>query len=238
MNTSELAKKIASRARSRAVFASRREGGALERRIESARRAARARAGRALSSLDFRGVSQGASRWSLTGHSGRVGLESTIVDVRSLGFRTDLMVRRLAGAEITDHGTHLVVRTPHNPGFYWGNFLLLAEPPAEGELAGGAAFLAQEFPDADHVAIGIDSRAAVSVSTEELAQVGLRMEISTVMSTGADSLIRPDRPKVAARCRELAGEEDWRQATALRLHIAHEDGNDSDAHTEFVVFNM
>ena len=45
MNTTEFAKQIASRARSRAALASRREGGSLERRIETARRVARARAG-------------------------------------------------------------------------------------------------------------------------------------------------------------------------------------------------
>ena len=44
MNTTEFAKNIAARARSRAVLASRRDGGSLERRIETARRAARARA--------------------------------------------------------------------------------------------------------------------------------------------------------------------------------------------------
>ena len=33
--------------------------------------------------------------------------------VRSLGFRTDLMIRRLAGSEVTDHGDYLVDGAGH-----------------------------------------------------------------------------------------------------------------------------
>src|SRR4051794_25178189 len=53
------------------------------------------------------------------------------MDVRSLGFRTDLMLRRLADATVEDRGDHAVVTTAANPGFWWGNFLLLAEPPRD-----------------------------------------------------------------------------------------------------------
>jgi hypothetical protein len=40
------------------------------------------------------------------------------VDVSSLGYRTDLMIRRLSGSEISDRGSHLVIRTPANP-YFW-----------------------------------------------------------------------------------------------------------------------
>ena len=53
------------------------------------------------------------------------------MDVTSLGNRTDLALLRLGGTEVEDKGDHLVVRSPHNPTFWWGNFLLLAQvPPA------------------------------------------------------------------------------------------------------------
>ena len=48
------------------------------------------------------------------------------MQVTSLGFRTDLALRALEGAEITDCGDYTVVRSPDNPTFWWGNFLLLA----------------------------------------------------------------------------------------------------------------
>ena len=47
------------------------------------------------------------------------------MDIRSLGFRTDLRLLEMTGSVIEDRGTHLVVRTPANPTYFWGNFLLL-----------------------------------------------------------------------------------------------------------------
>ena len=52
--------------------------------------------------------------------------------VTSLGFLTDLALRVLEGAEVTDRGDYLVVRSPDNPTFWWGNFLLLAGWPGPG----------------------------------------------------------------------------------------------------------
>lgn len=41
----------------------------------------------------------------------------------SPGWRTHLIFAAFDG-EISDHGDHLVVRTPASPGYHWGNFLL------------------------------------------------------------------------------------------------------------------
>lgn len=37
------------------------------------------------------------------------------VEVRSLGYRTDLAILALEGSQVTDRGDHLVIRTPGNP---------------------------------------------------------------------------------------------------------------------------
>ena len=52
--------------------------------------------------------------------------------VTSLGYRTDLALRALEGGTQTDRGDYLVVRNPALPDFWWGNFLLLAQPPQIG----------------------------------------------------------------------------------------------------------
>ena len=58
------------------------------------------------------------------------------MQVTSLGFRTDLALRVLEGAEVTDRGDCMVVRSPDNPTFWWGNFLLLAGWPEPGTGGG------------------------------------------------------------------------------------------------------
>jgi hypothetical protein len=70
------------------------------------------------------------------------------MQVTSLGFRTDVALRVLEGAQTTDRGDYLVVRTPSNPDFYWGNFLLLGAWPEPGTPNTWLARFAEEFPQA------------------------------------------------------------------------------------------
>ena len=55
------------------------------------------------------------------------------VEVRSLGYRTDLMVRLLEGSLVEDRGDYLVVRSPHNPTYWVGQL------PAAGCTSGAEA---------------------------------------------------------------------------------------------------
>ena len=78
--------------------------------------------------------------------------------VKSLAYRTDLMFPKFDG-EITDRGDYLVIRTPANPTFYWGNFLLFKQPPGEGDYARWREIFAEEIgypPEVVHQAFGWD----------------------------------------------------------------------------------
>jgi hypothetical protein len=79
------------------------------------------------------------------------------VNITSLGYRTDLMLLQLSGSELTDKGEYVVIRTPANPTFWWGNYLLYRTPFAPGALAGRLEVFRQEFPAAKHGALGIDT---------------------------------------------------------------------------------
>lgn len=46
----------------------------------------------------------------------------------SLAYKTALMFPRFEGV-VEDHGSRLAVRTPNNPDFMWGNYLLFDRPP-------------------------------------------------------------------------------------------------------------
>ncbi|MBW8483071.1 GNAT family N-acetyltransferase [Actinomadura parmotrematis] len=135
--------------------------------------------------------------------------------VLSLGFRSDLMLLGLQGSTVEQRDGHLAVRTPGNPGFYWGNFLLLAGPPAPGTVAGWVEVFRRAFPDAAHVAIGIDGVAGLAGHTGELAGAGLDIDRNTVMT--ASAVRPPPRPNEDAEFRVLAGDADWRAALELRV---------------------
>jgi GNAT superfamily N-acetyltransferase len=139
------------------------------------------------------------------------------VEVRSLGYRTDLMVRLLEGSLVEDRGDYLVIRSPHNPTYWWGNFLLLAAPWRSGDAATWTAMFAAEFPDAAHVAVGIDVTEVSAVDVNGLIAEGLRLQRSAVMI--AQQLHEPPHLNRVATIRELTGDEDWRQAAELRAMV-------------------
>ena len=78
------------------------------------------------------------------------------MDVTTLGFRTDLALLERGGSTIDDRGDHLVVRTPSNPTFYWGNFLLLDHVPAADRVDEWLERFVDAFPEARHRALGFD----------------------------------------------------------------------------------
>jgi GNAT superfamily N-acetyltransferase len=149
------------------------------------------------------------------------------VDIRSLGFRTDLMIRALEGSEITDRGDYLVIRTPANPTFWWGNFLLAPAPPALGEPGDWLERFAAEFPAAEHVTVGIDTDDARTVDADAFAALGLEAELSVMLTSTVPH--EPPHPNTGAVFRPLADDDDWRQAAQLRAVItAGSPGQDPD----------
>ena len=81
------------------------------------------------------------------------------MQIRSLAYQTDLCFPRLDG-EVMDRGDYVVIRTPSNPTFHWGNFLLFDRPPASGDLDRWRRLFAEEIgaaPATQHLAFGWDS---------------------------------------------------------------------------------
>jgi len=145
------------------------------------------------------------------------------VEIRSLGYRTDLAILALQGSQVSDRGDHLVIRTTDNPDYWWGNFLLLRDlKPGSG--AGWLASFAAEFPGARHVALGVDEPHAARVDPGELA--GMTLERNAVMT--AIAVHAPPRPNTDAVIRTLAGDADWRQSFELAAAVhAGEPGGDT-----------
>lgn len=132
------------------------------------------------------------------------------MEIRSLGFRTDLALLQLGGSTVEDRGDRLVVRTPANPGYHWGNFLLLAKAPGPGGMAAVLTDFEETFPEAEHRAIGV---AAGAVAEGDLA--GLAIETNTVLT--ADRLVPSTNRNEEATYRPLADDADWAQLIDLEV---------------------
>src|ERR1700759_5316950 len=125
------------------------------------------------------------------------------------------MVRLMEGSEVTDHADHVVVRSPGHPGFWWGNFILLPAAPQPREAAGWLARFAELFPEAGHLAGGLDTASPEAAERSGLREAGLRIERSTVLST--EVVQPPSHVNQSADFRPLAGDADWQQSLDLRL---------------------
>ena len=145
------------------------------------------------------------------------------MEVRSLGYRTDLAILAFEGSQVTDRGDHLVIRTPDNPDYWWGNFLLLRDlRPGSG--GSWMAKFAAEFPDARHMALGLDEPDIRAVDPGEFPEMA--MEHNAVMT--ATSVHAPPRPNTEATFRTLEGDADWRQSLELAAAVhAGEPGGDA-----------
>ena len=142
--------------------------------------------------------------------------------VTSLGFRTDVALRVLEGAGTTDRGDYLVIRTPDNPDFYWGNFLLLGAWPDPGTGDGWLARFAAEFPLARHVALGVDTADEQAEMPGEFLAAGLEPERATVLTCVA--VQPPPNRNTGAEIRPLTSGHDWRQSFELGVRCYGESG--------------
>lgn len=135
--------------------------------------------------------------------------------VTSLGFRTDLALLTASGSLVEDRGTHLVVRSPENPSYFWGNFLLLAQLPVPGGEREVVGAFHTEFPQAQHVSLGFDTAELTGDARAAFEAAGLTVDVGTVLT--ASGLVPP--AEVEAEVRPLAGDEEWEARARLSQQL-------------------
>jgi GNAT superfamily N-acetyltransferase len=143
------------------------------------------------------------------------------VSVRSIGWRTDLELRRREGALVIEHDDHLEVRTSENPTYRWGNFLLIKRFDAA-------------FPDAGCTAIGLDGTAPDERAVAELEAAGMSSEINAVLT--ADVPLTASKPVPAGyELRQVRGDRDWELAIELHVTVGE---IDEHGYRQFVEAHM
>jgi RimJ/RimL family protein N-acetyltransferase len=147
------------------------------------------------------------------------------MEPRSLGWRTDLIFARFDG-EVEARGDHLVIRTPRNPTYWWGNFLLFDHAPKPGDaarwLARFEAEIAARQPESRHVTFGVDSEIDFDLP-DDFAAAGFTKFASTVL-TMHRAQSRSPRKELDATCRIAALRLPEQAAAAVDLQVAVDAG--------------
>ncbi len=79
----------------------------------------------------------------------------------NLGTATDLAIAELTGSSIDEHGSYLVLSSPDNPGYYWGNYIQILNN--DRSVEDWEVTFRQHFPDALHRCFGLPTGTDISV---------------------------------------------------------------------------
>jgi GNAT superfamily N-acetyltransferase len=106
-------------------------------------------------------------------------------EVRAVGLATELALAATRGS-VEDRGDYLVVRTPDDPGYYYGNLLVLPAAPQVGEVA----FWTRRFHEAfgaeiRHVTFAWDGTSGEVGAEDELGAAGFKLERQQTMVASA-----------------------------------------------------
>jgi hypothetical protein len=137
--------------------------------------------------------------------------------VRSLGLTTDLMLIRWDGSvEVLDDGV-ICARSPANPTFYFGNFLLFPDAPAAGNTRDWVTRFQAAFandPRVRHVCLRWDRTDGSLGHADELRAAGFTIEETIVLSSSAP---HPPPRLAEATLRRIESASDWAQVEALQV---------------------
>ena len=155
------------------------------------------------------------------------------MNVTSLGYRTDLLFASFEG-EVADRGDYLVIRTPSNPSYWWGNFLLFANPPGAGDAARWTELFKREIgvpPAVNHMVFGWDTVNGDAGEVAGFLERGFSLAREVVLS--AQEVVKPPKTSEAAEVKPLT--EDWEWEAALELSVMCRDPRfEEDAHRTFL----
>ena len=133
----------------------------------------------------------------------------------SLGYQTEVLLRSFEG-EVIEHPDYLVLRTPRNPGYRWGNFLIFQHPPKQGDLEKWKDIFAKEVgtpPQYQHFLFGWDGSNAGLGAKEEFLAAGFELYNDVVLT--AQSVTPP--PKFNRDCTiRTFKSEDWHDWIGLK----------------------
>jgi ribosomal protein S18 acetylase RimI-like enzyme len=151
----------------------------------------------------------------------------------ALGYRTDLYFRGFEG-EVLEREHYTVIRTPKNPTYRWGNFLLFKRPPSTTDLEPWLSAFDLEHPDATHIALGWDDPDNAG-DVSGFVAAGFEYEVSTVMTAQAVHAPPKHNQNCQIRPLEPQGWAEWIDLEcAVNAALPAEERESTDGYRLFV----
>lgn len=144
--------------------------------------------------------------------------------IRSDGIASDVLVSRGVSV-VEDHGNYTVLRTPSEPNYWFGNTVIMRDPPLDP--ACHVRVFHKEFPEVRHICIQYDIP-NFQLGEMEAWFIESGFEIDHVAFLALTGPANPSDIPDGLTVRQIAG-DDWDQLTDLQQEIGIEEGyNDAD----------
>jgi len=140
--------------------------------------------------------------------------------IRNLGYLTDLMI---VGAEvdILERDNYIVARSPANPDWHCGNFLLFTDPPSNENAAAWFDAFQREIADqqpTSHIKFGWDACVEEDWEIDAFKERSLEFDqLAVLVREGAPAT--PLHLNQEIQIRALSTDEEWAAATRAQIEL-------------------
>lgn len=137
--------------------------------------------------------------------------------IDSLAFQTELIFHKFTGI-VFEYDDYVVVKTPTNPTYFWGNLVFFKNPPLDNSLSQWKMLFNDHFAtmNVNHMTFAWDSIKGESGEIQPFIVDGFSLERSSVMV--ADNIVLPPKLNSELVVRPILTEEDW--GAILENHVA------------------
>lgn len=136
-----------------------------------------------------------------------------MIPIQNLGYRTDAIFH-LRDGFVEEHADHYTIRTPSNPNYWFGNFILFKKAPLPGDLPRWLQIHQDVFSDTQsHITLGWDEDHPGA--TQEFLDAGFSIDDGialAISSYDGGATINPDLV-----VRKLTTDSEWQQITHLQI---------------------
>lgn len=138
-----------------------------------------------------------------------------LIKLKSLALITDLIFVKENG-EVLERENYLVVKTHSNPNFFWGNFLIFKNAPAQGDLNIWINLFKKEFTDTKiyHQAFAWDEEVFGEIAQFEKA--GFKFEKSVVLTAKKNQIKFPVKNNSRVEICPLKDISDWNSVIEMQ----------------------
>ncbi|WP_026147543.1 GNAT family N-acetyltransferase [Limimaricola hongkongensis] len=152
------------------------------------------------------------------------------IPVRSYGIATDLLIMRDL-SQLEDRGNHLVLRTPSQPSYWYGNRVILRDRP--DDPVAHVALSRRAFPDSAHICLEWDIPGlALGSAGDYLLSQGFDLDAVEFLVLKAP-IAAPPLP-AGLRFGIVDTASAWAQVAALQYETSLEDGYSGSDHRAFI----